>query len=1568
MAIKLSKYTQAQNIAPTDIINDTSPLSYKDWLLRNVGVLTGKENLQYENYVKQWYKDKSEEIPTATSIKTDYINLIKQLTIAFKTEADALWGSDINFDDPDELEQIIPFYASKLKEIAIYLINKREAIRRAKLKYNMTGTYPALERIFYEYLLKAFTKRPFPGNEYITNITDVSTLNTIPELSAVKSNFQITIEELYDDASYFDRDPSLPVSSYFTFNDSATAYLDNLNIAPADYEWLYTTGVTQLCADNPLLWSVDNVLNQYKNGIPLSAVELNDSDVLNDYNRINLTKKYIGEQQYIVSGGYWIPWVKDILFNIKSNNNWFYWLTGENIFENDTSYKIDPIALSATNLIDNNATAGADLSSSDIIFVSRNNSPTGAWLKLNNKYTFNATMSARLDTGKTAFAFPFPGFGLSGEDLEWTGRDISNLDQTFYYLNKDEQAAVYTMYWNSSVSSISSFASIYINDTNLIENGAYASNKFSDADFIVSRPNFRDSTPDYIYTDEQKYAWLYKMLNTDLPIRIGNNNIYWPYERYDTSIKISAPSNQCEFTTLSSIPISIFVGSVASNTINDADKIFKKMSPNATEYKEGAWLFGDVLPQPVGITNTTLMTGCYQPGLALKIYGGSFGSFVWMDDNIFADEVFNNKQHQDDCDYLKEHQFSLLNELPAQQKNLNYNQWYNCSCRAVIYSPLGHPGNTFDEYKGVADYIVAITSPTSSFNFRDWRGIDNKTYLESNEFGWFKLDNIYHVEPDIGWGSGNWVTNTGAPFMLSANVMYMYFRHNMLRDNADVNVPYLITRYKNNNVHTCWRKLILDKSTSQWIDAGVNTDMIIIPGDMITFDHNETYSIVLTSSHYEFETREVPIITDFNNFSLISNIGETNLPISSISIPIQAIDDNSTASNVILSTVGIISAEYYGMPTGNISISTSFINPLSNTSSIILSTITATLIDYYTYTSEATNFILNVPLYGWNYNTSVYDISSHGARPVWAEASDKDDVYTKGKSIDIWSGSPVLVDEYNFVTQPLFSNMLLEGNTYIEYNKRNPGSIIWKQPLTVTTEISTKKWCKLITNTNKNTNLSSVLYNDTNDIVSSATDIPSNIIFDIVQDNPLLINYYARNSFDWRQRLTNTSIGLPPTGGVWVSLISGNLVSPDAPYTNLTNRHYPTYASVPSISELYSTKDSGGYMIPHLLGVSTSLSKNNTNVLNTTNIDNDPSKRKLTAIYRDLNIYNSDTGLTKADQIEPVSALDIDSRWMKADVTEGYKAGQINHVKGCREFIPYQTQYECKGINDNGLFRQGLDIYDPWSGNLDDTWENDIDWPPNQRKQYNIEDWYAQQNNTDMQIYNWKTDIFGNQYAVLKSYNSMSSIYDKKHNTVGSLWTRNARNIVQPASASLNKVFEYIPQTLSANELLYNILDIDIWFDTMMIYTSSVLFFFPLSFDYDTGVIYSTSDDVNYIITNQSIFGGTWFHEDDKKVTICTLLSCGNQIRPILRSLNIETKELNYLYNKESTYTDMSNISLTGIEHPILTYDSISKTYNISYVGYGTIIEGMYFTTINITNIDNVYDITDARTLIPDNV
>lgn len=1315
----LSKYSKTQNLE-TKIIGDSrTPYSFTEWLERNIGLIPNKERKQYEQYLLNWYSTRSNiDILTANQVKQYYIDLLKQITLTFKTEAEEIWNTDIDFDNPLEVEQVIPFYAKKLKDVAIYLINKREAIKKAKLKYNTIGSNQSLERLFYEYLLKAFTKNKSPGNEYTTTVTDLSVFTTLPELSSVSPQFQIEVEELYDNESYFDHDPSVPVSAYFSFTSDVTSYLDSLNISTDQYEWLYNTGVSQLCADNPLLWSIDNILNQYKDGIPLSALESTGSEILNDYNRISLAKKYFGEKQYIVSGGFYIPWSTELSFDLQNGNNWFYWPSGNVETENNTNFIINPLYLTGSNLIENGATAGETYSNSDVIFIQRENDITGAWLQEKTKYNVQKIMSMNITKGHNPIVYPFPGKGLSGEGLEWTGREFSNADLTYYYLDKVYQDEINKSYWSTRTNPISTLQAKSIHNTNLISNGSRSSIDYEQADKITYKSS--------VSSIDQNYAWLYKFDKTDIPIQVGTNNIYWPFERYNEKIETIAKSNQCINIPLSTLDVnSYFVGAVANNSIDSADKLYKMDSIKNGNIVNAAWLKGRSLSTP-NVTQGQLISGTHQPGLAFKINAGDYVTFYWEESRTLANNVFKGYTHQKDCSYLTKTQFSLYQNRPESNQKLDYNQWSSCSCKSIYYTPFGHPGNNFDDYDRMTDFIVSISDPISAFNLESWKDNYGRDYTSSDQFGWFKVSD--NVEPDVGWGTGNWVTNNGNLFTLSANRLYMYYRSNMLRDIN--NAPYFIKRYQYNNSFTpIWTKMYFDTQSNIWVDAGIPTDIILNPGDYLTYDHVTNYMISLTTNRISF-TQEL----SYNDPNFNNSTATTKLSVGGLGTKIFEI----SSPYAITTPVVIPCADFSSIMT----VSGTFIN---NDEWKINSTI-VTLSNYeihkIEYTIPSVNFMVNVPL--------------TNSRPYWAKGVDIRGNETKQKGINIWGGAPILVDDYNFKTQPAFSDIILELDSYFDYIRGDASNFTWNEEQDFIIQIDDKKWCKLLFG-NETNNLSDIMNNNLNSLVVTATDELADLMFNVVINKPLLVNYYAISSFTWKQEVENSSLGIPPTGGVWVPIISSGLIEPLTPYAHLTNRHFPTYASAPFIGQLYSTRDSGGFFIPKTLGISTALAKNLETSFNTANNSR---------IYRNPTIYASDYGLTTTDQIVPLSVIQIDPTWMKSNITEEYKAGQIEGADEHQEFIPYQTKDETSKSNINGVIRES-DPIDPWNGTYDNVWENSTDWPTNWRNQENIKNWYDNYNPLMKEtlsaisvsanvrftlpwLFKWRTDIFGMQYALYK--------------------------------------------------------------------------------------------------------------------------------------------------------------------------------------------------------------------------
>jgi hypothetical protein len=923
MAKVLSKYVNLPDISQQDVVYQSQkdyvealsynaklkpkgdlekPYSFREWYNTRYNILPGQEYTLYNKYLSQWYEDRKQSgISTNIDTQDAYVQILTQIRALIDVNL-----PDIDVNDPTTIVDNISIYSQKIKDITQYFIAKKESLRKAKLKYNMVGTNIGLERVFYEYLLKAFTK-----NE-ISKVL----LTDLPELSA-SNNLTITIEELYDDSSYFDRDPAIPVSAYFPYTQTSKEYLSGYGINDEDtFNWLYSTGVSQLCADNPLLWVVDEVIAQYENGIiPLSAIEDTTTKILNDYNRINLTKKYLGENQYIISGGYYMMPSSMITMDLLSGNNWFYWPYGHTeLTVNSQEFK--DIALIDTTLIESGATPASSYEMSDVIYVYHNNEVKGAWLQSPAIGIKTYTMSAELLSGtSTEFIYPFPGYGIMADDIEWTGRQYDNLDRTFYFLEKRLQKQILQKYWSDKLTNNTIISSINIQYTNLVNCGANAGKSTTDSDVIIIRPKFDQ---DGLFHDNTlSAAWLYNVEDTYIQIDNGDNYILWPHEKYQNTPIF----NPDKFTN-------------AASAVNISD---------------------------------------------LKFY--------------------------------------MLT------------------------------GNSLSE----ADVVYKINS--------------------------------------------------------EGNIL-----------------------------------------TAAWLSA-------------------DTF-----------------------------------------------FDENGNITNFDISAGDLIK-----------------------------------------YNRKGESFILNIPL--------------HDAKPIWCTALVNRVSGNLEKGYDIWGG--------NNRSDYKLSNILITPDLHIEYINNGPSTFIWTENIAVETyNYDSPAWKKL--------NIEIIDDPQSPQLSVTAINEPSDIIFKTDRDNPQRINYFAVNPFKWNQVVIDSTLGYPPTGGVWVPILSGELIQVIEPYTHLTNRHFPTQAYTPYIDGIYSSTESGGYFIPKNLGVSTALTRNNNNVFETINQKNPNVK-----IFQNINTYNEDIGLTNTFQYTPVSTINVDSQWMKSQITEGERSNIIDNPNIYQEFIPYQASYENYKHNKFGILQRG---------------------------------------------------------------------------------------------------------------------------------------------------------------------------------------------------------------------------------------------------------------------------------------
>lgn len=207
--------------------DNLAPFSFLDFIkYLQTEYAPEKYSFFYSFYLKQWYINKETDKDKQTlKYKEFYKQFIQEIILSYTTETEKQFLSKIDYNNPTDLDIIVPFYANKLTEVATFYRSKREeskyVIDKNKLKGSTTGVQRAIFDNIYNYAI---------------NSEDVL-LTYGGSLSSVINDFNIDIEEYVDVyGDYFDlyRDVTL---SDTDINDTVrkTLYDNNLHDTKAEY-------------------------------------------------------------------------------------------------------------------------------------------------------------------------------------------------------------------------------------------------------------------------------------------------------------------------------------------------------------------------------------------------------------------------------------------------------------------------------------------------------------------------------------------------------------------------------------------------------------------------------------------------------------------------------------------------------------------------------------------------------------------------------------------------------------------------------------------------------------------------------------------------------------------------------------------------------------------------------------------------------------------------------------------------------------------------------------------------------------------------------------------------------------------------------------------------------------------------------------------------------------------------------------------------------------------------------------------------------------------------------------
>jgi hypothetical protein len=1506
-----------------------APFSYLEWKQRRPSLAEKDAPYHYQRYVLEWFaNNKEKQLSQKFVLRQKYLYLLDQLQLFFSEEEKNLWYNKVNLADEKELLLAIPYFAKKLKDISLYYLKLRNKLKNTKVKYNTVGTPTSIEQEIYRYLFETFSS--------LNNELDPSLQTVVPQFSALQDSLVIQVEEVYDDHVYFDQSTSLPVSGYYNlFHDATEQFFLTKGIVLSSSEWLFSSLSLPLSSD------VESFVSELTSNI----LETSDADLYGSF-----LQNYLSEDKYTVTFTAASSVTETTDVPLQAGNNYFYYPYGT--LDNSVAIKgkLTPVALSSLKI--EGATAGATIEDSDVVFVKNGERVESAWLYYKDFEQEPKTVKSSLkQNSTTSFIFPFPGYGLSGINIPWTGSSLE-FTQGFDFLSKDLKAQVNQAYWSQTLPA-DTHDVILLNNTTLISSGAIPNKNPNFADQVYIRTDRTEDTT--IPYGELSGAWLYRFERTSLPVSPNSTNVLlWPYgtvneeSEFNSYLEKISFAGACNAVSIQDISTSL---SIAASSFELADKIYKvnNYKDESDAALECAWLSAAMVQLSGYKTHK-------QDGFSALFAPGVFTRFLWQGPETSVNDVFATIPHSADCPFT------------TNTPSVSSFEWQKCTCKQVYYSPFGHTGRQLQDNNMFADCVIEdTTNKLDEFDFGSWRDSLSGTFESSTEIAWYKTKTKH------SWGDGAWTSNnllSTTPLTLKPGKVYFYYRATS-KTQEEQFPPYSVN-YKFLTPATVWAEAKL-QADGTWAPTEKSSQMKLNAGDFIRYERRPTTTSYLLST-VEVENTSENINTVWSSFDKIAINSDVNY--TAINWPFQQKPFGSTdpqyPSTQFTEITAINAWRIERLEDGEQqwilnTFAPTFTPPITGTYSIA---VTATKVGgarvfestniplisvvpefsdeevLLDFTTSTNGFLIEHDLFGWNYNTNKAQQNAPGARPYWAELYLDKSSSTRFKGIYSWGYPNNYIDSYLPNHSPIISPFEISYGSVIDYNRKSY-TLEWKQPINYKTFVDDTQWCYLSATTSQFSNLSSIFRSKRQEDLSvyyntSATPIT---LTNTKNGLPVEILYYALSSFVWTVSTDVTQDLETPTPELFFS-------SPK-PWANLPNRFYPTVATVPVLEDIYTRDDVGGYFLPQNLGASQFINKEFTTSLKTLNLSGE-------FLTENEKVHIGGRGLSKQDQ-DSLYDWQEKNQWLKEPPVAGQLAGAVKKslTKSLQTFVPYQTNSDQTFL---GLVTPSSRV-SPWGGPEADQWTDTKNEPKSFTGVRNVSAWADTQilKQNEQVIDYWSSDIFGNQYGLFKDLSGVK--VSQRPAVLGELWTRTNEQLVNPAYKSLSAIFDLF----QSDETFYSqltgkgIRSVDCFFDTLLIETSLSAIYIQIDYDYDEAKISAVFDNIIKEPLNENRkFEQTWFLTDSKKlITLYTVIS-GSGFYPELTEFDLSTKLYttkfpNNVSNSYDVWNSVSDIPLQSLSKAALHFNNTKQSYLLTYKGVKT--DGKLFV------VDYVIDQTEVMTL-----
>ena len=288
-----------------------APFSFFDFLKRIEENLSPLQmNDLYVDYIKKWNLQKNNTKEESTNvIQERYLSLLKDITLKYATLDEKRFLSNIDFNDPFDLDIIIPFYSKKIREVCDFYSQKREKLKFKIEKNKIKGIPLSVEKAVFETITDVV----------FSDTLEVGSYQKLVNEQELLTDLNIEVEELYDlYTSYLDNDPNETYETYDVKTElRKKLFSSNLNEIDANIFINFDQAVTNQLFDNVRVF-LSELGRIFTINYDLNSVNLNCKPDEKLYDlvtnnkpkaerlvtlRNDLIKKYIGCDFYYITTG-----------------------------------------------------------------------------------------------------------------------------------------------------------------------------------------------------------------------------------------------------------------------------------------------------------------------------------------------------------------------------------------------------------------------------------------------------------------------------------------------------------------------------------------------------------------------------------------------------------------------------------------------------------------------------------------------------------------------------------------------------------------------------------------------------------------------------------------------------------------------------------------------------------------------------------------------------------------------------------------------------------------------------------------------------------------------------------------------------------------------------------------------------------------------------------------------------------------------------------------------------------------------------------------------------------------